>query len=561
MEMGIFLSIIVVVLVIAQISSIINGKRQEEWLRASFKKNYGKRPTKKYNGNQMDHVPGYFEAHKSESSIDDITWNDLELDDIYQRINYCMSASGEEYLYYSLRNPELSDEELGHLEEQVSFLKENEDNRINLQLIFAKIGMSSKYSIYEYLKFLNTLGKRSNALHFMMLCFLVIAIIEMFISFEVGFLFLIFVVVFNIITYYKSKNQTDPYLTTFAYIMRVVSYSDRFDAFKDSPFSKEILELKEAAAKMKPFLRGSWVLMSPSRGANTGNPADLLVDYIRILTHIDIIKFNQMYGEVLKNTEAIDTMFTNIGKIDTAVSVCCFRACLEKENGFCVPEFKEGNVFNIEEGYHPLISNPVVNSFRTDKGLLLTGSNASGKSTFLKTCAINAILAQAIHTCTAKSYASSKFRIYTSMALRDDLGGADSYYIVEIKSLKRILDAAKMEGKPILCFIDEVLRGTNTIERIAASAQILKSFTQMNVLCFAATHDVELNDLLKDKLSIYHFAGEVTDNDVHFDYLLHEGPATNRNAIKLLDIIGYDKEITREAEALAERFIEKGVWI
>ena len=82
----------------------------------------------------------------------------------------------------------------------------------------------------------------------------------------------------------------------------------------------------------------------------------------------------------------------------------------------------------------------------------------------------------------------------------------------------------------------------------------------MNVLCFAATHDVELNDMLKDFYDICHFAGQVTDNDVHFDYLLHEGPATNRNAIKLLDIIGYDKKITEEAEKMAQNFINTGVW-
>ena len=82
----------------------------------------------------------------------------------------------------------------------------------------------------------------------------------------------------------------------------------------------------------------------------------------------------------------------------------------------------------------------------------------------------------------------------------------------------------------------------------------------MNVLCFAATHDIELNELLEHNYDIYHFAGEVTDNDVHFDYLLHKGPATTRDAIKLLDIIGYDKNITKDAEQLAQKFITTGAW-
>ncbi len=89
----------------------------------------------------------------------------------------------------------------------------------------------------------------------------------------------------------------------------------------------------------------------------------------------------------------------------------------------------------------------------------------------------NAVLAQTIHTCTAKSFESRIQRILSSMSLRDHLENGESYYIVEIKALKRILDQIEKEDLPVLCIVDEVLRGTNTVERIAASTQILKSLT------------------------------------------------------------------------------------
>lgn len=558
MEMLVFLGVVVVILVIAQISGVINSRKMEQNLKIRFKNNYGKLSGKKYDGSQMDHVSGYYDNHKDEDSLDDITWNDLEMDEIFKRVNYCNSAAGEEYLYYSLRNPKGDPQELQKLEEKIQYMTDDQEKRLDLQLVFCKIGNPSKYSIYEYLKFLDNLGNRSNAAHFVMLALLVFSIVEMFVVSEIGIVLFFFVVIFNIISYYKSKNETDPYLATFSYIMRIVSYADMFEALKGSPFDSEIDQLKEDARKMKPFLRGSSLLMSPTRNQATGNPTDMIMDYFRIITHLDLIKFNQMYAEVVKNYDVIDRMITNVGKIETALSICLFRASLN--NGYCLPEFVEEKSFDMQEGYHPLIDDPVKNSFSSTKGLLLTGSNASGKSTFLKTCAINAILGQAINTCLATSYKSSSFRIYSSMALRDDLEGQDSYYIVEIKSLKRVLDAAACEGKPVLCFIDEVLRGTNTVERIAASTQILKHFSEMNVLCFAATHDIELNELLEHNYDIYHFAGEVTDNDVHFDYLLHKGPATTRNAIKLLDIIGYDKNITKDAEQLAQKFITTGAW-
>lgn len=92
------------------------------------------------------------------------------------------------------------------------------------------------------------------------------------------------------------------------------------------------------------------------------------------------------------------------------------------------------------------------------------------------------------------------------MALRDDLNAQNSYYIVEIKSLKRILDAVDKDDKrPVLCFVDEVLRGTNTVERIAASSEILKSLRYKNVLVFAATHDIELTYLLENIMIIIIF--------------------------------------------------------
>jgi len=147
------------------------------------------------------------------------------------------------------------------------------------------------------------------------------------------------------------------------------------------------------------------------------------------------------------------------------------------------------------------------------------------------------------------------------MALRDDLNAQNSYYIVEIKSLKRILDAVDKDDKrPVLCFVDEVLRGTNTVERIAASSEILKSLRYKNVLVFAATHDIELTYLLEKYYDNYHFQEEVTDDDVKFNYRLFTGPAVTRNAIKLLGVIGYNKNIIDAAESQAGYFIRSGSW-
>ena len=146
------------------------------------------------------------------------------------------------------------------------------------------------------------------------------------------------------------------------------------------------------------------------------------------------------------------------------------------------------------------------------------------------------------------------------MALRDDLANSDSYYIVEIKSLKRILDAVGKKGIPVLCFIDEVLRGTNTVERIAASSEILKNLNTDRALCFAATHDIELTHLLDGDYDNYHFEEDVKDHDVLFSYHLMSGRAQSRNAIKLLEVIGFTQDITQKSQEMAECLIKTGKW-
>jgi DNA mismatch repair ATPase MutS len=161
-------------------------------------------------------------------------------------------------------------------------------------------------------------------------------------------------------------------------------------------------------------------------------------------------------------------------------------------------------------------------------------------------------MAQSVHTCAAASFETGFFRVATSMALKDDLLAGDSYYMVEIKAMKRLLELGKQSETPALVFADEVLRGTNTVERIAASTQILRSLNHANSLCLAATHDIELTTLLASEYENYHFEESFIDNDIHFPYKILPGAATTRNAIKLLRVMGYDEALVKEAEKMAE---------
>ena len=153
------------------------------------------------------------------------------------------------------------------------------------------------------------------------------------------------------------------------------------------------------------------------------------------------------------------------------------------------------------------------------------------------------------------------YHVLSSMSLKDDILNHDSYFMVEIKALKRIFDyRSENPDKKVLCFVDEVLRGTNTVERIACATQILKAFDSDNILCFAATHDIELTDLLKEQYENYHFDEEIKEDDVLFNYLIKPGKATSRNAIRLLSLMGFPENIIDKANNMAKDFTENGVW-
>lgn len=562
MEYVIFALVVGSFLVVMMIKGHIDYRKEEKKFIKSLYEDYGMLPKKEYKAEQFANISHYYDKHRNGFSIDDITWNDLNMDDIFKKMNYTYSAAGEEYLYFTLRTPSFSADEINRKEEIISYFQNHPDERVSCQLIFYKWGKTGKFSIYDYLDYLDNLGERSNIKHYMSFLAVLAAIGILFVNLPVGLIALILVFVFNILTYFKEHNEIEPYITSFSYIYKLLDAVENMSKVKLPVLDDEVKSLKQTAKSLGSIKRGYFLIMSSGRMAGSSDPFEILFDYLRMLFHIDLIKFNMMLTVIRNRVGDIDRMISVMGMIETSIAIGAFRkgtACGEKQN-YCIPNFTDDGIISTENVYHPLINDPVKNNIKTQNSVLITGSNASGKSTFLKTIALNQILAQTINTCMADVYETSFFRTLSSMALRDDLQSGESYYMVEIRALKRIMDAIKEDGVPVLCFVDEVLRGTNTVERIAASEQILRSLNETDGLCFAATHDIELTHLLEREYDNYHFKEEIVGNDISFSYKLLNGRAQSRNAIKLLSIMGYPKEIIDKAEKTATDFMQTGHW-
>lgn len=550
----VIVAVIVLILVGAKI--IYDEKKYIEKLTSRLKRTWGMPSRNEYTETVWKNIKYYYDKTASENDIDDITWNDLDMDSIYKKVNHTRTSVGEEYLYSLLHKPCVDKAELLERERIISLMAENEDERLKLQIAFSQMGKPGKISVYEYMSGVSDINSPNRLKH--ILCGIAFLLSGMlcFVWPSIMIIVFIIVVIYNVFSYYKDKAMLEPYIQLFGFIVRTVDQSREIVKLDISGLEKYMDKLSDCIKSFKKFSRNSSLIAGG--GQMSGDLLDSIMDYVRMLVHVDIIKMCTMVSEAKRLSGELFKIYETVGFLDSMISICSYRDSLES---FCIPEFDSENIMlDAKNIYHPLISEPVKNSISADRSILLTGSNASGKSTFIKTIAINAIFAQTIHTVLADSYKTCFYYIYSSMALRDDLSNNESYYIVEIRSLQRILNKASESRVPVLCFIDEVLRGTNTLERIASSSEILAYLTGKGAMCFAATHDIELTNMLKNYYSNYHFEEHVDEENVLFDYKLRKGPANTRNAIKLLNMIGYDKVITCGAEKQAEKFLETGIW-
>jgi DNA mismatch repair ATPase MutS len=145
----------------------------------------------------------------------------------------------------------------------------------------------------------------------------------------------------------------------------------------------------------------------------------------------------------------------------------------------------------------------------------------------------------------------SRLKIYSAIRISDDLMNDKSYYFEEVLTIKEMIEKSQIPGFNLF-LLDEIFKGTNTIERISAGRAVLSYLNNENNIVFVSTHDIELADLLQDTYRLYHFSEQVDKKTVDFDFKLKEGKLKNRNAIRILEINDYPEVIITEAIELSK---------
>lgn len=467
---------------------------------------------------------------------------DFDLDDIFKFIDRTSSKIGQQYLYFKLRT-------IGSLEDLIKFnsltsiFQKDKELSISCQLELAKLNNNNSYYLEELIND-KPLEKPKYIWFIRSLTFLAVGSILSVFFYPGVSLLLIPILAINMVFHYKNKHSVAYYLNGVNQLSRGLKVSKKLNSnskiaahFKDVSFIKKIKSIQfksEFIAFEKnisnEFLFAFWFLF----------------ELIKILFNIEYLVFYSFLNSISKEKQSIENMFLFIGEIDAAISTASLKSGNLK---ICTPTFNDTNELNVQEIYHPLIEDCISNNVHlTEKSMLLTGSNMSGKTTFIRIIAVNSILAQTLHFCFADVYSAPFYKIYSSIRITDDLLENTSYYLQEVLTVKELIDASD-DKTPCLFVLDEIFKGTNTVERISGGKAILSYLNKKQHTVFVSTHDIELTELLqKEEYELFHFSEHIENNELFFDHKIKMGKLKTRNAIKILELYKYPSEIIVDAK-------------
>lgn len=244
-----------------------------------------------------------------------------------------------------------------------------------------------------------------------------------------------------------------------------------------------------------------------------------------------------------KNTYGLEVKkwIEAIGEVESLISL---SVLMQIDEGVSFPTIDNSNLRVSGESLgHPLISNNerVLNNIKIDDSILIiTGSNMSGKTTFLRTIGINLVLAYSGGPVYASKMSCPILEIFTSMRVTDDLKNGISTFYAELLRIKEIINYANKNNN-IIFLIDEIFRGTNSEDRILGAKNVLGNLNKLGVVGAITTHDLELCILDKyNRIKNYHFSEQYKNNKIHFDYKIKPGKSTSTNAKYLMESVGIE---------------------
>jgi len=499
----------------------------------------------------FEYIESYFrkkDHSRAFQILSDKTCNDLDFQELFMFSDRTNSKVGQQYLYNKLRNIPADSTENIKNERLVDELTNNSDFRVTVQSQLSKLNDRDVYYIATLFQdeilqppkwyFIVPLLSFTSVLSFIMVFFN-----------PVFFLVLLGLSIINIVIHFWNKKNLYNYFSSIPQLSKLNGVAQ--ELFKNDNLKQINPDLMKSTSVLSKVNSRMSVFNLDSRLQSDQQMFFwAIMELVKIVFLLEPLFLFRTLKRIDTQRTEIEDVFLFVGEIDAIVSIASLRKGL---NNYCTPRIIDGQKrLFAQEVYHPLIENCVKNNLNVnDRSILLTGSNMSGKTSFIRTIAINVITGLTINTCFAEHFSMPRVRVFSAIKISDDLMNDRSYYFEEVMTIKEMIDKSKA-GNLNLFLLDEIFKGTNTVERISAGKAVLSSLNEDNNIVFVSTHDIELADLLKNEYDLYHFSEIVDHKTVDFDYKLKEGKLKNRNAIRILQINDYPESIIKEAFEISE---------
>ncbi|MDY4949892.1 MAG: DNA mismatch repair protein [Clostridium cadaveris] len=259
---------------------------------------------------------------------------------------------------------------------------------------------------------------------------------------------------------------------------------------------------------------------------------------LNILFFLDFHYYNKLNSWKKRYGDNIEAVLDVIAEFEELSS---FADIYYNNDDYAFPIIKDDFIVKGEDIRHPLIGEKAVGNpislTHKGEGWIITGSNMAGKSTYLRTIAINLVLAYSGSAVRAKNFECSPMEIYTCMRIGDNLEKSISSFYAEILRVKAIIESVK-SGERVFYLLDEIFKGTNSRDRHKGAEILINELSTLNTLGLVSTHDLELGEIENEKISNYHFEEYYEDGKIRFDYTLRKGISTTQNALYLMRMAG-----------------------
>lgn len=503
----------------------------------------------------FDRIRAYFDKKDNSSCsqiVSEKVCNDLDIDELFRHIDRTNSRAGQQILYNSLRTIPQKQCFVAKNEGLIRTFLTNTGFRKKIQRLLLKLNNPDTF-------FIPTLFQEEHIdppkWFFVVYLLSFTMIVSLFlIPFNPSLFFVILsVFITNLLIHYWNKKNLSRYLYSIPRLLDLHAVAKKLYATPEvrtvNPEIKEAIAIIDKIRNRTSFFKFEASLQGEAMLLFWG-----MLELLKIAFLLEPILLFSALKQLDTKRKEVERVYMYVGSVDMLLSVASLRLGSDK---YCIPAISgTGSKIHAVNVCHPLITDCIENSISINaKSVLLTGSNMSGKTSFIRTIGINALCALTLNTCFADIFEIPKLRLFSAIRINDDLLNDKSYYFEEVLTIKEMIDRSK-ENSVNLFLLDEIFKGTNTVERISAGKAVLSALAKNNNITFVSTHDIELADLLKEEYELYHFSEIVENSTVAFDYKLKTGKLKNRNAIRILQMNAYPDSIIAEAMKIASELDE-----